>query len=248
MNDFMRTQLFQVYGFTCQYCHTRAVYKEELEVDHIHPKSLGGEDKLANYTVACIPCNRKKLNSTLGEPGKSLLLAVAERKAHIIKKRLADVKRRRKIEKLFGGGRNIVTKGEVSISYAHDNPMYSRILRHVLERYVVDNKRTFIFFEPKSGEGFQSDYYGFFREHLQENTLVDALNWGQRTIIINGFPHLDVEFPSIISRFETFYTTDRFFNLEVLHGFHVSFVIGGQAQLRSVYDLLCVIDEGDRSQ
>lgn len=247
MNDFMRMQLLRVYDFTCQYCNTRAVHKEELEVDHIHPKSLGGEDKLANYTVACLPCNRKKLNSTLGEPGKSLLLAVAERKAGIIKKRLAEGRRYRKLERLFGGGRNTLTEGEVSISYIPNNMMYSRVLFYILHEYTVDNKRTFIFDHQggkKYGGGFQSDYYGFFGEYLRENILVDAVRWGQSIIVTAGFPQLDIEFPSIISRFEPFYTTDKYFDLEVLHGFHISFVQGDQAQLSIIAYLLYTLGKG----
>lgn len=88
MNSYMRRQIFFVYDYICQYCNRRHE-ESNLEVDHIHPKSLGGEDRLSNYTVACFHCNRKKKDSVLPESYKALLLAVAERKASVIKKRLA---------------------------------------------------------------------------------------------------------------------------------------------------------------
>ncbi|MHB1287561.1 MAG: HNH endonuclease [Leptospirales bacterium] len=33
-----------------------------LEIDHIHPKSRGGSDRVANLTLACPACNRTKGN------------------------------------------------------------------------------------------------------------------------------------------------------------------------------------------
>ncbi len=94
MTGYMRRQIFFVYNYTCQYCNNRCE-ESHLEVDHIHPKSLGGEDRLSNYTVACFHCNRKKKDSLLPESYKALLLTVAERKAVVIKRRIADMGRRR---------------------------------------------------------------------------------------------------------------------------------------------------------
>jgi len=47
--------------FTCQYCG-RSAPKVELEIDHIIPKSLSGEDSISNYITSCHDCNRGKFN------------------------------------------------------------------------------------------------------------------------------------------------------------------------------------------
>ncbi len=47
-------------NFRCQYCGSR----ENLTVDHIVPKSRGGEDTWRNLSAACTSCNNKKGNRT----------------------------------------------------------------------------------------------------------------------------------------------------------------------------------------
>ncbi len=37
--------------------------KKSLEVDHIHPKSLGGKDDILNYQALCYSCNAAKRNT-----------------------------------------------------------------------------------------------------------------------------------------------------------------------------------------
>ena len=47
----------------CQICKT----KESLEIDHIHPRSKGGESVELNLQVLCKSCNCKK-GAKIGEP------------------------------------------------------------------------------------------------------------------------------------------------------------------------------------
>jgi ATP adenylyltransferase len=47
--------------FRCELCGIAADVKP-LEVDHIHPKSLGGKDDLSNYQGLCYSCNAAKGN------------------------------------------------------------------------------------------------------------------------------------------------------------------------------------------
>lgn len=35
-----------------------------LEIDHIHPQSLGGDNSMENLRAACTPCNKRKLATT----------------------------------------------------------------------------------------------------------------------------------------------------------------------------------------
>ena len=55
-------------GPICQGCFWWFDDHEDLEVDHQHPKSAGGEDTLGNLTLLCSRCNKIKSNK-LALPG-----------------------------------------------------------------------------------------------------------------------------------------------------------------------------------
>lgn len=46
-------------GYTCQYCNRRG---ERLTVDHVVPRSRGGETTWTNVVAACLRCNLRKGN------------------------------------------------------------------------------------------------------------------------------------------------------------------------------------------
>lgn len=58
----IRYQVLKRATFRCELCGTSADHKN-LEVDHIHPKSLGGKDELSNYQALCYTCNAAKGNT-----------------------------------------------------------------------------------------------------------------------------------------------------------------------------------------
>ena len=51
-------------GYTCQYCRRRG---EKLTVDHVMPRSRGGQTTWVNVVAACLKCNLQKGNRTLEE-------------------------------------------------------------------------------------------------------------------------------------------------------------------------------------
>lgn len=53
---------------TCQYCGC----KEDLTIDHVIPRSKGGEDAWENVITACVRCNIKKGNRTPKEAAMPL--------------------------------------------------------------------------------------------------------------------------------------------------------------------------------
>ena len=53
-----RRAVFARDSWTCQYCGTGA----HLTVDHVIPRSRGGESVWENIVASCAPCNRKKGN------------------------------------------------------------------------------------------------------------------------------------------------------------------------------------------
>ena len=55
-------------GHRCQYCGSR----ERLTLDHVQPKSRGGQDAWENLVAACSRCNNRKGNRTPEEAGMTL--------------------------------------------------------------------------------------------------------------------------------------------------------------------------------
>jgi hypothetical protein len=53
----VREYLLAKWDRTCAYCGVRDV---PLNIDHIHPRSRGGSDRISNLTLACVPCNQAK--------------------------------------------------------------------------------------------------------------------------------------------------------------------------------------------
>jgi 5-methylcytosine-specific restriction endonuclease McrA len=53
----LRGYLLEKWHRTCAYCGAQNV---PLNVDHIHPRTRGGSDRVSNLTLACIPCNQNK--------------------------------------------------------------------------------------------------------------------------------------------------------------------------------------------
>jgi 5-methylcytosine-specific restriction endonuclease McrA len=58
--------------YQCQYCGKRPAMRE-LNVDHVLPRSRGGEDSWTNLVISCRPCNLKKGRRTPIEAGMKLL-------------------------------------------------------------------------------------------------------------------------------------------------------------------------------
>jgi hypothetical protein len=53
----IREYLLEKFRRMCSYCDAKGV---PLQIEHIHPRSKGGSDSVANLCLACEPCNRKK--------------------------------------------------------------------------------------------------------------------------------------------------------------------------------------------
>ena len=58
----IRYEVLKRATFRCELCGISADEKN-LEVDHIHPKSLGGKDELTNFQALCYTCNASKRNT-----------------------------------------------------------------------------------------------------------------------------------------------------------------------------------------
>jgi len=58
----IRYEVLKRAKFRCELCGISADDKN-IEVDHIHPKSLGGKDDLTNFQALCYSCNAAKRNT-----------------------------------------------------------------------------------------------------------------------------------------------------------------------------------------
>jgi len=60
----VREYLLEKFNRTCVYCGAK---NTPLEVEHIHPRSKGGINRVSNLTIACVPCNQAKSNLDIRE-------------------------------------------------------------------------------------------------------------------------------------------------------------------------------------
>ena len=69
---FSRQNIYARDKYRCQYCGTKFP-SEELNYDHIIPKSRGGKTEWTNIVTCCIQCNRKKGGRTPKEARMKLV-------------------------------------------------------------------------------------------------------------------------------------------------------------------------------
>jgi 5-methylcytosine-specific restriction endonuclease McrA len=68
---FSRINVYTRDGFRCQYCGVKKPV-DELNYDHVVPRSRGGPTNFLNLTTSCYPCNTRKGNRTPAEAGMKL--------------------------------------------------------------------------------------------------------------------------------------------------------------------------------
>ncbi len=78
----VREYLLEKWDRTCAYCGAKDV---PLQIEHIHPKSKNGSDRINNLTLACQCCNQKKAALPV-----EMFLA---KKPELLKRILAQAKR-----------------------------------------------------------------------------------------------------------------------------------------------------------
>lgn len=69
-----RQRLYKRDGHQCGYCGS----KRNLTIDHIIPKSKGGENTWQNLVTCCAPCNKMKGDKTPEEVGMKLIVDIYE--------------------------------------------------------------------------------------------------------------------------------------------------------------------------
>ncbi len=67
-----RLRIYMRDKFRCQYCGEKKA-ATALTLDHIMPRSRGGDNSPVNIVTACVPCNNRKSNRTPAEARMPLL-------------------------------------------------------------------------------------------------------------------------------------------------------------------------------
>jgi 5-methylcytosine-specific restriction endonuclease McrA len=67
-----RLRIYMRDKFRCQYCGEKKPVSE-LTLDHILPRSRGGDNSPVNIVTACVPCNNRKSDRTPAEARMPLL-------------------------------------------------------------------------------------------------------------------------------------------------------------------------------
>jgi 5-methylcytosine-specific restriction endonuclease McrA len=81
----VREYLLEKWGRKCAYCGAKDV---PLEIEHIHPRSKGGTDRVSNLTIACHACNQSKGNRDI----RDFLFGKPELLQRILKQAKAPLK------------------------------------------------------------------------------------------------------------------------------------------------------------
>lgn len=69
---FSRQNIYLRDNFRCQYCRVR-VSSQELNLDHVIPRALGGKTCWENIVTCCVPCNVRKGGNTPEAAGMRLV-------------------------------------------------------------------------------------------------------------------------------------------------------------------------------
>lgn len=73
--DRNRFVIFRRDKFQCAYCGNKSYTGAELHLDHVRPKSDGGEDKAYNLITSCKECNLAKTDALLSSDLEQDILA-----------------------------------------------------------------------------------------------------------------------------------------------------------------------------
>lgn len=146
----LREKILKRDNYTCKYCGKK-FSDEDLQIDHIRPVCLGGDNRESNLTTACWKCNNEKGTSLMPE------LETEENKRDF------DERYRQKV-KNYGYYTNYIKK--VFVSSGVDCLMLSR---PQIDRYVksnIKNDEDFENFKTKlkeiGADGMKKEFLRFF--------------------------------------------------------------------------------------
>ncbi|NEO00972.1 MAG: HNH endonuclease [Moorea sp. SIO1F2] len=105
----VREYLLEKWGRECTYCGKQSV---PLQIEHIHPKSKGGSNRVSNLCLACEKCNQRKGNKPIEEflnKKPSLLQKIKTKAKQPLKDAAAVNATRQKLVKVLRAIKSVVT-------------------------------------------------------------------------------------------------------------------------------------------
>lgn len=88
--NYSRQTVFERDGFRCSYCG-KQFHRNELNIDHVIPRKLGGDSSWENTVTSCYKCNSKKADKPLDKCGMKLLITPKKPKWISPFKRIAEL-------------------------------------------------------------------------------------------------------------------------------------------------------------
>tara|TARA_S200002703_G_scaffold108172_1_gene93978 strand:- start:49 stop:639 length:591 start_codon:yes stop_codon:yes gene_type:complete len=88
ITDIEREAIYEVWKGKCAYCEKKI--KDDYNIDHILPHSLGGSCDLSNLCLSCKSCNMKKRNVRLPIFYEGILIGIATKKECKIKEKIKE--------------------------------------------------------------------------------------------------------------------------------------------------------------
>ncbi|AOX03672.1 HNH endonuclease [Moorena producens PAL-8-15-08-1] len=113
----VREYLLEKWGRECTYCGKQSV---PLQIEHIHPKSKGGSDRVSNLCLACEKCNQRKGNKPIEEFLKkkpSLLQKIKTKAKQPLKDAAAVNATRNKLVKVLWNIKPLITATGAQTKY-----------------------------------------------------------------------------------------------------------------------------------
>ena len=142
-----RLAIKDAWNHTCAYCRKKITDSKDGHIDHIIPKSAGGECSLNNFALSCVQCNRDKSSKRLPRSYEGLMLTVAAKKAEKARSlmKLTRTNKKRLLDAFLVGLSNVidqfkceVDEAEIPIKLMVDGEVYSKSLNLKLRGFVYE--------------------------------------------------------------------------------------------------------------
>lgn len=122
----LREKIAKRAGFTCEYCQTPEwLSPVRFEIDHITPRSLGGQTVLSNLCLACPECNSAKQAQT------AALDPATQRRVRLFNPRRDDWDRHFRWSKDLGKVLGRTSRGRATVAALKMNPERIIALRRI---------------------------------------------------------------------------------------------------------------------